>query len=40
MVLAVVNIAALPVVFWLSVGNVQLVNVPDDGVPNAPPDTR
>jgi len=27
--------AAVPVVFWFSVGNVQLVNVPDEGVPNA-----
>ena len=34
---AVVNVAALPVVFWLSVGNVQFVNVPVDGVPSAPP---
>jgi len=24
----------------LSVGNVQFVSVPDDGVPSAPPDTR
>ena len=29
----VVAVAALPVVFWLSVGNVQLVNVPAEGVP-------
>lgn len=29
--------AAVPVVFWFSVGNVQLVSVPDDGVPSAPP---
>jgi len=28
-----VKVAALPVVFWLSVGNVQLVSVPDVGVP-------
>ena len=34
-VLAVVKVAAEPVVFWLSVGNVQLVNVPLAGVPNA-----
>jgi hypothetical protein len=27
----------LPVVFWLSVGNVQFVSVPDEGVPSAPP---
>jgi hypothetical protein len=26
---------AVPVVFWLSVGNVQLVRVPEAGVPNA-----
>jgi hypothetical protein len=26
--------AAVPVVFWLSVGNVQLVSVPEAGVPN------
>ena len=26
---------ALPVVFWLSVGKVQLARLPDDGVPNA-----
>ena len=30
---------AEPVVFWFKVGNVQLVKVPDDGVPNAPPCT-
>ena len=35
-VLVVVSVAALPEVFWLRVGNVQLVSVPDDGVPNAP----
>src|SRR6478736_9701008 len=29
--------AALPVVFWFSVGNVQFVSVPDEGVPSAPP---
>lgn len=28
---------ALPVVFWLSVGNVQFVSVPEEGVPSAPP---
>jgi hypothetical protein len=27
----------LPVVFWLSVGNVQLAKLPDEGVPSAPP---
>jgi len=32
-----VNVAAEPVVFWLSVGKVQLVNVPLEGVPNTPP---
>ena len=31
-----VTLAAVPVVFWFSVGNVQLVSVPDEGVPNAP----
>ena len=36
-VLAVVKVAAEPVVFWLRVGNVQLVNVPELGVPRAPP---
>jgi hypothetical protein len=36
----VVRVAALPVVFWLSVGNVQLVKVPLDGVPSAPPLTK
>ena len=30
----VVKVAALPVVFWFNVGKVQLVNVPEDGVPN------
>ena len=29
--------AAVPEVFWLSVGNVQFVSVPLDGVPSAPP---
>ena len=38
MFLAVVSVAALPVVFWFSVGNVQLVSVPLDGVPRAPPE--
>ena len=33
--LAVVSVAAEPVVFWLSVGNVQLVKVPEAGVPKA-----
>jgi len=28
-------LAAVPVVFWFSVGNVQLVKLPEDGVPNA-----
>ena len=32
-----VTVAAVPVVFWFSVGNVQFVSVPDDGVPSAPP---
>ena len=36
----VVNLAALPVVFWFNVGNVQFVNVPLDGVPRTPPATR
>ena len=31
----VVRVAAEPVVFWLSVGNVQLVSVPELGVPSA-----
>ena len=31
--LAVVSVAAEPVVFWLSVGNVQLVKAPEAGVP-------
>jgi hypothetical protein len=35
---AKVAVAALPVVFWLSVGNVQLAKLPPEGVPNAPPD--
>ena len=30
-----VAVAALPVVLWFSVGNVQLAKLPDDGVPNA-----
>ena len=34
-----VTFEAVPVVFWLSVGNVQFVRVPLDGVPNAPPFT-
>jgi hypothetical protein len=29
--------AAVPVVFWFNVGNVQFVKVPEDGVPSAPP---
>lgn len=33
------RLPALPVVFWFSVGKVQLVNVPDEGVPRAPPFT-
>ena len=33
--LAVVSVAAEPVVFWLSVGNVQLVKAPEAGVPKA-----
>ena len=32
----VVRVAALPVVDWLSVGKVQFVSVPLDGVPSAP----
>ena len=36
-VLAVVSVAALPVVLWFRVGNVQFVSVPLDGVPSAPP---
>jgi len=41
MFLAVVKEAALPVVFWLNVGqlNVPVVKLPDNGVPNAPPFT-
>ena len=27
-----------PVVFWLSVGNVQFARFPEDGVPSAPPE--
>ena len=34
---AVVRLAALPVVFWFSVGKVQLAKLPLLGVPNAPP---
>ena len=34
---AVVSVAALPVVLWLSVGNVQFVSVPEEGMPSAPP---
>ena len=30
----VARLPALPVVFWLSVGKVQFVSVPDVGVPN------
>ena len=30
-----VTFAAVPVVFWLSVGKVQFVRVPEDGVPSA-----
>ena len=37
---AKVAVAALPVVFWFSVGNVQFVKVPLDGVPSAPPLTK
>ena len=33
--LVVVNVAALPVVLWFNVGNVQFVNVPLAGVPSA-----
>jgi hypothetical protein len=29
-----------PVVFWFRVGKVQLVSVPEDGVPKAPPLTK
>ena len=32
-----VTLEAVPVVFWFKVGNVQLVKIPDDGVPKAPP---
>lgn len=35
MVRPVVKVAALPVVFWFSVGKVQFVNVPEAGVPKA-----
>jgi len=33
--LVVATLPALPVVFWFSVGKVQFVSVPEDGVPNA-----
>ena len=33
-----VRVAALPVVDWFRVGNVQFVSVPPDGVPSAPPE--
>ena len=36
--LGVVRVAALPVVDWFRVGNVQFVSVPPDGVPSAPPE--
>jgi len=32
--------AAVPVVLWLSVGKVQLVKVPEYGVPRAPPEIK
>jgi hypothetical protein len=32
---AVVAVAALPVVLWFNVGNVQLAKLPELGVPNA-----
>ena len=35
---AVVADAAVPAVFWLSVGNVQFVRLPLAGVPRAPPE--
>ena len=35
MLRAVVSVAAEPVVFWFSVGNVQLAKLPDAGVPSA-----
>jgi hypothetical protein len=35
-----VTFDAVPVVFWLRVGNVQFVKVPEEGVPSAPPGTR
>ena len=35
-----VTLDAVPVVFWFRVGNVQLVRVPEDGVPSAPPSTN
>lgn len=34
-----VTFEAVPVVFWLSVGKVQFVRVPDEGVQRAPPFT-
>ena len=37
-VVAYVAVAALPDVFWFSVGKVQLAKLPLEGVPNAPPD--
>ena len=37
---AKVAVAALPVVFWFNVGNVQLAKLPLEGVPNAPPDAN
>ena len=35
MVIKLVAVAAFPVVFWFNVGNVQLVKLPDAGVPRA-----
>ena len=35
MVRPVVSVAALPVVFWFSVGNVQFAKLPEAGVPKA-----
>ena len=37
---AKVAVAALPVVFWFSVGNVQLAKFPPEGVPNEPPEAN
>jgi hypothetical protein len=37
---AYVAVAALPDVFWFSVGNVQLAKLPLEGVPRAPPDDK